>query len=268
MTKTNYMLDIPEEEYHNAARNGEYLSSHLLGDFRSCPLTYHKKLCGEIQDSETPSLLLGRAAHKLILEGSVAFLDAFEISDGPINPKTGEPFGKATKAHQEWLETRTKPVINGKDYALITKMENAVRNHSQASHLLSNGNAEATIRATYGDTPCQIRMDFFNPTCGIVDLKTCDDLSSFERAFRSLGYGYQLAFYREVLGKVTGARHPAYIIAVEKKEPFRVGVWRLSDELLEQAARVNEAAIRRLLNCKETNSWPTLFEEIRTFTEL
>ena len=60
-----------------------------------------------------------------------------------------------------------------------------------------------------------------------------------------------------------GTLVPVHLIAVEKKEPFRCGVWRVGDDTLAQAQRENEAAIRRLLVCRERDEWPTGFEEIR-----
>ena len=60
-----------------------------------------------------------------------------------------------------------------------------------------------------------------------MDLKTCDDLTWFEADARKLGYLHQMAFYRAVLAQVLdGLLVPVHIIAVEKKEPFRCGVWR------------------------------------------
>ena len=49
-TKADYpcFADIPAEQYHQDARDGKFLSSHLLGDFRKCPLTYHQKMTGVI----------------------------------------------------------------------------------------------------------------------------------------------------------------------------------------------------------------------------
>ena len=35
--KLTFFADIPSEEYHQAARDGKFLSSHLLGDFRKSP---------------------------------------------------------------------------------------------------------------------------------------------------------------------------------------------------------------------------------------
>ena len=83
------------------------MSSHLLADFRESPELYRRKTNGEIAESESLVLALGRAAHCLILEGQAAFDEQFLVADGPMNPKTGEPYGKSTKAYAEWLSSQT-----------------------------------------------------------------------------------------------------------------------------------------------------------------
>ena len=66
--KNPKILTIPAAEYHAASRSGHYVSSHLLDDFRSSPELYRRKISGEIEDSDSPALALGRATHCLILE--------------------------------------------------------------------------------------------------------------------------------------------------------------------------------------------------------
>ena len=94
--KTDRFLSIPADEYHAESRNGHYMSSHLLADFRESPELYRRKTNGEIAETESPALALGRAAHCLILEGRAAFDEQYLVADGPVNPKTNEPYGKAT----------------------------------------------------------------------------------------------------------------------------------------------------------------------------
>jgi hypothetical protein len=74
-----------------------------------------------------------------------------------------------------------------------------------------------------------------------------------------------LAFYRAVLSKVLGIYVPVHLIAVEKKEPYRCGVWQLSSEVLNLAQKENEQAIDRLHACIANDSWPTGYEEPRVF---
>ena len=61
---------------------------------------------------------------------------------------------------------------------------------------------------------------------------------------------------------------PVHLIAVEKQEPFRCGVWVISTEVLRQAQLENEEAIKRLKACEENCLWPTGYEDMRVFDAL
>jgi hypothetical protein len=269
MNKLSIFADVPANEYHQAARDGKFLSSHLLGDFRKSPLLYKKKMNGEIEQAETAALAVGRAVHTLILEGRSKFDEEFNISDGPVNPKTGEPFGKLTKAYKEWAAAQTKDVVSGPDFAFMSKLRESVWAHLVARELLDDGIAEQTVRTRYCEEPCQIRMDWFRADfdgCPVIcDLKTCETLDYFEGDARRFGYPQQMAFYREVLRKASGGEVAAdcYLIAVEKREPMRCGVWKLTDGILEACALENERAIAELRKCRRENVWPTRTEGLR-----
>ena len=256
------LIREPAEVYH--AKAGAYLSSHLLAEFRRNPLLFHKKELGLVQDQDRPAYVLGRAAHVLILEGREAYEQAYAFG-GPINPKTGQPFGSRTKAFQDWAEAKGKPVLDDDQAALIESLNTSVRGHKHAAALLADGVAEGVIRAEYCGVPCQARLDWLNPESGIVDLKTCDNLDWLQMDARSYGYVYQLAFYRSLAATLTGQRLPVYMIAVEKREPLRTGVWRMSEEVLGLAQKENEESIARLIACREKDEWLSGYEDIRTF---
>jgi len=146
---------------------------------------------------------------------------------------------------------------------LIENMAAGVAMSDAAVDLLLYGRAEGVVRAQYCDVPCQIRIDWTHPHRGIVDLKTCDDLTWFEADARRYRYHNQMAFYRAVLAQAVGGDVPVHIVAVEKKEPFRCGVWRVSDDTLAIARQENEAAIERLKIARQADRWPTGYEDIR-----
>ena len=125
--------------------------------------------------------------------------------------------------------------------------------------------AEGVVRTRYAGVPCQIRMDWFDLSVGIVDLKTCDDLTWFAADAKRYGYLYQLAFYRAVLAAVIGVYVPVHLLVVEKKEPYRTGVWKLDPDALQVAQRENEAAIAWLQVCQTRDVWPTGYEDVRIF---
>ncbi len=260
-----FLIREPADFYHDQA--GRYLSSHQLADFRKSPLLYHRKKCGLIPDEDRPAYLVGRAAHTLILEGRQRFDEEYAVG-GPVNPKTGNVYGSNTKAFAEWSSAQGKPVLTDDQAALIEQMAAGVRSHEIAMHMLATGQAEGVVRAEYCGIACQIRIDWLNPDLGIVDLKTCDDLTWFEADARRYGYVYQLAFYRAVLAQVVRRPLPVHLIAVEKKEPFRCGVWQVSREVLGIAERDNETAIQRLIACEASNTWPTGYEELRVLDSI
>ena len=239
-----FFADIPAKTYHEEARAGKYLSSHLLGDFRHCPRLYRQKMTGEIPPQDTAAYWMGRAVHTLVCEGRAAFDKEFLVTDGPVNPKTGEPFGKLTRAYKEWAAAQKLTPVSTSDFGFMTKLQSAVWLHPIAGELLDGGWAEGTVRTTYNGEPVQIRIDYFNPNFrdeltgregAIIDLKTCESIDFFESDARRYGYLHQLAFYREVMRIASGEEFPVYIIAVEKKAPYRVGVWKLAPEALDDA---------------------------------
>lgn len=260
MNKANFIIVESAEEYHS--KRSEFLSSHALADFRNCPELFRKKESGQIEEEDRPAYAIGRAAHCLILEGAEKFHSQYIVGE-PVNPQTGKSYGKNTLAYQEWFASQEKEVISPSDFDFIKRLQVSVWLHNEAARLLQDGIAEGVVRSEYCGLPCQIRMDFFNKEHGLIDLKTCDNLSWFELDARSFGYVYQLAFYRAVLEAVSGVKFPVHIIAVEKKESFRCGVWKLSDDVLDLAEAENAAAIERLKKCRSENVWPSGYEEIR-----
>ena len=263
MKNTDFIINEPAGEYHDRSRGGEFISSHMLAYFRESPALYRKKIQGLIAETESPAFTVGRAAHCLILEGRAAFDRDYIVADGPVNPKTGEPFGAKTKAYAEWVASQEREVVSGKDYGFLLKLQTSVWLHPAASELLTSGVAEGVVRTEYCGVPCQIRMDWFSPESGLVDLKTCDSLRWFESDCRRYGYILQLAFYRAVIREETGVTVPVHIVAVEKNEPFSTGVWKLTGEVLDQAEMVNRAALERFRACCATGMWPTGYEEVR-----
>jgi hypothetical protein len=264
MTAKNidFLIIESDEQYRERAKL--YLTSHQLSDFRKCPALYHRKKLGLIHDEDRPAYLLGRAIHTWALEGRETFNARF-ARGGPINNRTGKPYGQATQAWAEWAAAQGKPVLSDEQYSLIERVVAEIAEHRGARELLADGVPECVVHAEYCSKQCQIRMDWFNPQAGIIDLKTCDDLTWFEADAKRYGYGYQLAFYQAVLALATHTKFPVHLIAVEKKEPFRCGIWVLSDQVLAYCQRENQTTIERLKSCESSGTWPSGYEECRVF---
>ena len=258
----DHLIIEPEPVY--AAKRADHLSSHALGNFRKNPRLFRDKELGLVHEPERAAFITGRAVHCRVLEGADEFAGRFVIG-GPINPKTGKTYGQDTKAYAEWAAAIGKPAINHDIANLCEQLAGAVDGHEEARTLLATGRAECVVRTRFCDLPCQGRLDWVHPELGLVDLKTIDDLDWFENQARTFGYAHQLAFYRDLLAAVSGIKVQVHVIAVEKKPSYRVGVWRFSDQVLDQASRENCAAIERLKICRQQDRWPTGYEQTRTF---
>lgn len=279
MDRPSWLLDIPADEYHAATKRNEYTTSHRLNQFRRCPALYKKIIDGEIVEGDTAAFQLGRATHTLILEGDERFSAEFAVSDGPTNEKTSKPYGKATKAYQDWAAEQTQPVIGTEDYTLILKMRDAVHAHAVAADLLKSGIAEGTVRTTWNGEPVQARLDWFDPERNIiVDLKTCNDADRFGYDIRDFGYVPQLGFYAKCVSLARGDKigvgpqtPDCYLVAVEKKEPYRVSVTQICSITRDDAIYNHmggetwrddcDAMLAELQSCREANVWPTRFEK-------
>jgi hypothetical protein len=262
-----FLIREPADVYH--AKSKDYLTAHALADFRHCPLFYRQKQLGLIPDHDSTFYLVGRAAHTLILEGRERYGREFAVG-GPINPKTGQPFGSKTKAFAEWAAQQSKTVLSDDHAALVEQMAAAVKGHDLARELLADGTAEGVVRGEYEGHACQARIDWISadPDHGIVDLKTADTLDNFEISASTFGYMHQLAFYRALVARVSGRVVPVHLITVEKREPYRCGVWQIRSAVLDAVQEQNENALRELEQCKRNDHWPTRYEALRMIDSL
>jgi len=257
-----FLIREPDEVYH--ARSRDYLGSHDLIEFMKNPLLFHKKRVGLVTERESSAFNLGRAAHVLILEGRDRFETEYAVG-GPVNSSTGQPYGANTKAYARWAEKQDKAVLTDSDAALVQEMNVAVGRHEAANELLAEGIPEGVGRCEYQGLPCQARLDWLNPEWGLIDLKTCHNLDVFEMDAQAYRYAHQMAFYTALLLEASGRRFDVHIVAVEKQEPFRCGVWHVGPDILKHARQQNEEAMRRLRECQEQDVWPTGYEGVREF---
>src|ERR1043166_2555607 len=151
--KTPGIVREPFETYRKNA--AQYLTSHQLADFRRCPELFRRKKLGLIQDEDRPAYLIGRAVHAWMLEGREVFDRQFAVG-GPVNPRTGKPYGANTQAFQEWAAAQGKPVLTPEQFSLIESIVGGTTAHVGVRDLLSVGTPEAVVRADYFATPCQI----------------------------------------------------------------------------------------------------------------
>lgn len=268
MNVMDFFIWEDDETYHSQSKCGKVLSSHMLMDFINSPKLYQKKITGAIDEKPRSAFTFGSACHKLILEGKESFDKEYLVSDGPLNEKTGQPYGSTTKAYLEWKYAQDKTIISVDEFAEICKLNYSVQQNKIATKLLQSGVAEAVVRTFYSGIECQIKIDWFNPDMGIVDLKTCAEIKWFEHDAKKFNYIRLMAFYQAVLEQLTGIKYPVYLIAVEKQEPYNSGVWQILQNDLDKYRENNEYHIERLVKCRKTMHFPTGYEDLRYLGEL
>lgn len=256
---------LTNHEYHSLPQIG----SSQLREMRKTPLHYYTAVLDPNRPHEepTPSMKVGSAIHERLLEPeskNFVFVDR--------RTKAGKESFEAILAENPFAEAlplSEEPVVYGASQAVLASAT------VQSLHLL-DGEKEGVAFATIGGLECKAKPDVWISPCErypqglLVDLKTTTDASpeGFRRSSEEYGYHIQLAFYRMVLQRALGLSDapPAVIIAVEKKYPFMVNIFPVSDEAL----RVGEEEALRLLEkvrkCTTANHWPGYDESMQPLT--
>jgi hypothetical protein len=177
---------------------------------------------------DSPAFQVGRLAHMMILEPD-RFAEQV-VTQGPSNEKTGKPYGRDTKAFQEWQALN--PGLTVVDPWLHLALD---RMPQQVGDMLTGGIAEASV---FADLPCGLRVkcrpDYLRGT-DIYDLKTCADVDDAERNIRTYSYWFSHAWYRMTMKQATQKPHEMRFIFVEKSPPHRWRIVTLSAEYVEYA---------------------------------
>jgi len=260
-----FLLQEPEDEYRS--KSAQYTDAEQLGDFRRDAFIFHKRQQGLLPERESDDGHVDRAAAVRILCGGQRYEAQFAIG-GPINPRTGEPYGRFSPEFEEWSRQQDKPVLHHEQAELIEQLDFSARSHLAVRDLLAEGVAHGVVRCTYRDVPCQERFDWLNPHRGIVALQVCDGLGWLDSTLRYGGPAHEFAFQQALLTEVTGTLVPVHVVGVETNPPHRCGIWRVSRRLLRQAQRENEKALTHLKRCREFDHWPTGYEQIRTLAPI
>ena len=208
------------------------------------------------QEKDTPALLLGRAAHKYVLE-TYDFYNEFAVAPN-VDRRTKE--GK-----EEWArfvaESEGKDVVTQEQFEQIDAMRTAAYATPFVSKLLS-GEKELSFWGVDEETGLTIkcRPDCITEWNGkniLIDYKTAQDVENTKFCRDSIKFGYdlQLAFYLDILRQNTGKDYMVVIIAQEKTAPYVTNVFQLSENYLEGGRQLYKEMLRVYKNCEETGNW-------------
>jgi hypothetical protein len=246
--------DIPASTYHALP----FVSNSYLKKLAKCPAN------AKVPQEETSAMVLGRAAHLLVLEGEAAFSAECAVLPSNIDRRTKD--GKAIYA-MFCAENAGKNIIGADDLDALLGMRESVRNHPFAKLLLSEGVSETTVifdREVAGHAiRCKCRPDRTPAPqmATLLDLKTTEDAGydAFLRSCLKFGYITQAAFYIDGYNAVRGAlpEMDAFaFIAVEKKPPYRCEVYTVDMDFLQWGREEYQRLLYIEAICRVNNTYP------------
>jgi len=248
------------------------LTSSSLKEFDKSPALCHGTMTGKFKRKETEAFKVGTDFHSYFLEREKFDEDFIIEPDAEEFPNANGDVTSSfrnTKGYKEWkAELGEQRLVSLDDVELLEIMEASIRTHPIAKNMFSGGGcSEHVIRVKLYGVMCQIRPDRYNPDWGILDLKTTDNLDAFEYSIPKYGYPTSGAFYRSVFQAASKEFFPPnyYLVVVEKKPPYRTGVWKLSENVMDMCEKMNTKNIKHFKECSASGVWPLGFEEMNIY---
>ncbi len=225
------------------------------------------------KNEPTASMALGSLCHAGVLE-PLSLIQRYtympDYSRDAENIASGgeRSFSKATKYVKQCEEqfravNRKKLIIDEADYKKMLGISSALSQCDRMRFLRKKGAAEVSIVWVDEKTGlrCKARADWVrdfqkDEPLIVLDLKTTQDASIFEKSILKYSYHRQMAFYRRGFMAVTGKDPQMWICAVETVEPFGHRVAPMIDSAIEQGDHEVSDLLGKVRRCIDEDCWP------------
>ena len=238
--------NVPMTEYR--AMPG--LSKHELDNFALAPSYYKFKKAQEWKPSR--SMEMGTLIHSLVLEGR---------TDYAVGPQVD----RRTKAGKEdWQsfceENLGKIIITEDEERTIRGCLDACMPLLERCEFDTESDIETSIFWDRDDVACKGRPDMISTVAGkpaIVDLKTTNDIKSFNSKFWSFRYDVQAAWYQYGLAKAMDMKEMPefWFLVVDTEAPHLAQLQLASVELLERANKTIDRELDFFKQCQLLDEW-------------
>lgn len=258
------LVDMTLDEYLNHPAVG---SSSLVTFSRSRRLFHAQHVARTIADDESEALRLGSAF-------DCALLEPQNFERRFICAQRDDYRGKG--AVKAWNERKARIAAVGAvpiryaDRGLVDAMVDAVRASNWNEMLSRPGVPQQTVLWTEFGVPCKARADWlgFGEPEDVVEVKSAIDPTpaGFEQAIRRHGYHMRAAHYEAGFTALFDRRPRYRILAVGKKPPHEVLLWRGQDASMAKASQYREHILSQLAECFVHDDWRNPWEtEEQTF---
>lgn len=122
------------EQYMEASRRHEIITPENAHELVCSPELWNSR-SGDaaVFTARTESQIFGDIAHDYLLDNA-SFDAKYLVADGPVNPKTGAPYGLTTKAYADWLATVGRPVVQTGLVPVLKSMREKYESTVRAAH--------------------------------------------------------------------------------------------------------------------------------------
>lgn len=229
------------------------IGSHLAMTMLESPRLFRDRQTGLVPFEDRPCLELGRIVHMAVLEP--ARYAAQVKGTGPINEKTGRPYGRDTAAWREWEQANPGVIVPEPWLPLaIERMPAEVR------AALRGTVREGSIYAQHEGIDVKCRADAYAP--GVFrDLKTIGDTRggldrAIDRAMQSHHYWFQAGWYATVHQLAFSGVAPEFeFIFMETEPPYRWRIVPMEPDAMAYALDKAEQVMAEIARRTDEDDW-------------
>lgn len=245
----------PDPEYRREPGENQSQLKHILVS------PAHYQASKKRRFAATISMEMGSAVHCKVLEGDKEFERRYVLKpdDIKLNTKEGMEW-KASVKHKTVLSNADRE----KAWDSVLGMSDALRElewfkPDQPDYRKFN---ELSIYWDAQDIECKGRLDrlvVHDDYVHVLDLKTTDSVNpkTFEKKVSGdMNYIFQAAWYAEAASVAFDRPALFTFIAIERGSPWSIGIFDVSEEMMEEGNAQIRKAREILGECRRTNVWP------------
>ena len=245
---SNHIIRLSAAEYHADTIR---ISKHGLDLIHRAPALYDHARRNP-RTKQTPAQRIGDLVDLAVLDPERFAAEVTAKPDG-LDRRT-----KAGKEAWEALETQFRYVLSADELEYVHGMAQAARWASKG--LFFESRNQVTVHWQRDGALCRSRIDAVKGDV-VVDLKTCADITAFQRDAIRFRYHVQAAFYLDALRSCLEPADRFAFVVVEKEAPFLSTVFWCDDAFIDAGREQYLRDLATYIECRDADLWPGLPEE-------